>query len=383
MKILELGKFYWPERGGIETLLRLWAEGFANRGETVDCVVARGPKCKGGRWTTHSETLHGVRVHRLPSFGEVFSTSVSPTYPLATRRWRADIIHAHFPNPLADLAVVMAPRNVPVVLSWHSDIIRQKAVMKAYLPLQRALLRRADRIVVATPRHLEFSPWLPEFRHKVVVIPFGLELERFRLSHVRMDRVSELRAQSQGRTVLLNVGRLVGYKGQRYAIEALATVPKAELWLVGTGPLEAELRELARQKGVSDRVRFIGDAADSDLPAYFNACDIFVFPSITPNEAFGLVQVEAMACGKPIVACNLASGVPYVCADGLNGLIVPPADSAALAAALNRLLVSPDLQRQFGEAGRHRSDSEFSSHVMVRRYLELFTELVRPRGLAA
>lgn len=383
MRILELGKFYWPERGGIETLLRLWAEGFARQGETVDCVVAHGPKSPGPRWKTRTEVLEGVRVHRLPSFGELLSTSLSPTYPLATRRWPADIIHAHFPNPLADLAVVLAPRHIPVVLSWHSDIVRQKAVMRAYLPLQRALLRRADRIVVATPMHLEYSPWLPEFRHKVEVIPFGLELERFRLSDAGMKRVAELRAQSQGRTVLLNVGRLVGYKGQRYAIEALRSVPNAELWLVGSGPLEAELREIAHQCGVTDRVRFLGDAADGDLPAYFNACDIFVFPSVTPNEAFGLVQVEAMACGKPIVACNLRSGVPYVCADGLNGLIVPPADSAALAAALNRLLASRELQRQLGEAGRKRSDTEFSSRVMVQRYLELFSKLFRPTGIAA
>lgn len=383
VKILELGKFYPPERGGIETLLRLWSEGFVRLGGTVECVVANGPKSPGARWRTLHETVEGVRVHRLPSFGEVFSTSACPAYPLAAWNWRADIIHAHFPNPLADLAVVLAPRKIPVVLSWHSDIVRQKAVLRAYLPLQRALLRRADRIVVATPHHLEYSPWLPEFRHKVVVIPFGLELERFRLPGLGMSKVAELRAQAQGRTILLNVGRLVGYKGQRFAIEALRDVPGAELWLVGTGPLEAELRETAAQAGVTDRVRFCGDVADADLPAYFNACDIFVFPSVTPNEAFGLVQVEAMACGKPIVACNLRSGVPYVCADGLNGLVVPPSDSPALAAALNRLVASPSLQRQLGEAGRVRSDTEFSSPVMVQRYWNLFSSLRLPGALPA
>jgi len=383
VKILELGKFYPPERGGIETLLRLWAEGFARQGATVECVVAHGPKSPGARGRTLTETINGVRVHRLPSFGEVFSTSVSPAYPYAAWRWRCDLVHAHFPNPLADLAVVLAPRKIPVVLSWHSDIVRQKAVMRVYLPLQRALLRRADRIVVATPYHLEFSPWLPEFRHKVEVIPFGLELERFRLSGSGMSKVAELRAQAQGRAILLNVGRLVGYKGQRFAIEALREVAGAELWLVGTGPLEAELRAIAARVGVTDRVRFLGDVGDAELPIYFNACDIFVFPSISPNEAFGLVQVEAMACGKPIVACNLRSGVPYVCSDGLNGLIVPPSDSPALAAALNRLVSSPNLRRQMGEAGRNRSETEFSSPVMVQRYYSLFSDLCRSGALMA
>ncbi len=378
MKILELGKFYPPERGGIETLLRLWSEGFVGEGASVDCVVAHGPKSVGARWRPMTETLNGVRVHRLASFGEVFSTSICPAYPWVARRWPTDLIHAHFPNPLADLAVVLAPRGIPVVLSWHSDIIRQKAFLRAYTPLQNALLRRADRIVVATPRHLEFSPWLAPHRDKVSVIPFGLELERFRLSVTAMETMAGLRASAQGRTILLNVGRLVGYKGQRFVVEALSEVPDAELWLVGTGPLEGELRTVAAEKGVADRVRFLGDVSDEALPTYFHACDIFVFPSVTPNEAFGLVQVEAMACGKPIVACHLRSGVPYVCADGLNGLVVPPGDVSALVATLNQLVRTPELRCQLGDAGRRRAETEFSSPVMLRRYWDLFSSMSQP-----
>jgi len=286
------------------------------------------------------------------------------------------VVHAHFPNPLADLAVALAPRRVPVVVSWHSDIVRQQSVLRFYQPLQRALLERADRIVVATPLHLEHSRWLPAFRHKVEIIPFGLELERFQLSPPDMARVAELRKRARGRAILLNVGRFVGYKGQRFAVEALREVPEAELWLVGTGPLEGELRAIAASAGVADRVKFLGDIADADLPAYFNACDIFVFPSISPNEAFGLVQVEAMACGKPLVACNLRSGVSYVCGDGVNGLLVPPGDPVALAAALNRLLGSRELRQQLGEAGRLRSGREFSSSIMVQRYWKLFGQLL-------
>lgn len=383
MKILELGKFYPPERGGIETLLRLWSEGFVGLGASVDCVVAQGPKSGRTRWRPATETLNGVRVHRLASLGEVFGVSVCPAYPRAARRWRADAIHAHFPNPLADLAVVLAPRRVPVVVSWHSDIIRQKAVLRAYAPLQNALLRRADRIVVATPRHLEFSPWLAPYRDKVSVIPFGLELERFRLSMAAMGTIAELRASARERTVLLNVGRLVAYKGQRFVVEALPEVPGAELWLVGTGPLEEELKAVAAEKGVADRVRFLGDVPDEALPAYFHACDIFVFPSVTPNEAFGLVQVEAMACGKPIVACHLRSGVPYVCADGLNGLVVRPGDVPALVATLNQLVRSPELRRQLGDAGQRRAVTEFSSPVMIRRYWKLFSSISQPGVLRA
>lgn len=373
VKILELGKFYAPARGGIETLLRSLCEGFVRLGAEVDCVVAnRTPR------TVH-ETLGGVQVHRLASWGEAMSTSLAPRYPFATRHFRADVWHSHFPNPLADLAAILGPHRTPLILSWHSDIVRQKAALRLYLPLQRALLRRATRIVVATPYHLEYSSYLPEYRSKCLVIPYGLNLDRFQLDAGGRVRVTNLRREAQGRRILLNVGRLVDYKGQRYALLALRRIPDAVLWLVGTGPLEFQLRALAGELGVADRVRFWGDIADEDLPNFVHACDVFVFPSITPNEAFGLAQVEAMACGKPVVACQLRSGVPYVCGDGLSGLTVPPTDSDSLADAVNRLLSDETYCLQLGAAGRRRAQAEFSEPVMVRRYWDLIQDLVAKR----
>ncbi|MSU36127.1 MAG: glycosyltransferase [Pedosphaera sp.] len=374
VKILELGKFYAPERGGIETLLRSLCEGFVGLGAEVDCVVAN------RTFRTVHETLAGVRVHRLASWREAMSISLTPRYPFATRRFRADLWHAHFPNPLADLAAVFGPRRTPLILSWHSDIVRQKAALRFYLPLQRALLRRATRIVVATPYHLEYSSYLPEFGSKCVVIPYGLNLDRFELDADGRARVASLRREAGGRRILLNVGRLVGYKGHRYALLALQQLPSAVLWLVGTGPLEFELRALAGELGVTDRVRFWGDISDKDLPRFFHACDVFVFPSISPNEAFGLVQVEAMACGKPVIACQLRSGVPYVCGDGISGLTVPPANPDGLADAVNRLLSNDAYCLQLGAAGRRRAHAEFSELVMVQRYWDLIKDLVAERA---
>jgi len=381
VRILELGKFYPPERGGIETLLASWSEGFAALGAEVECVVAQGRRAAAARSRAVREVRNGVRVHRLATYGELAGVSVCPGYLRAARRHPADVIHAHFPNPLADLACVLAPRGTPVVVSWHSDIIRQKALLWAYLPLQRALLRRATRIVVATPNHLEHSAWLGPWRNKVEVIPFGLRLDRFTGVSSGDPRVAELRARARGRFILLNVGRLVGYKGQRFAIEALRELPKAELWLVGQGPLEAELKSLAAALGVADRLRFFGDVGDAELPLYYHASDVFVFPSITPNEAFGLAQVEAMACGRPVVACNLRSGVPYVCRDGECGFVVAPGDSGGLARAIQRLEQSAELRHQFGNGARNRALAEFAEPVMVRRYWELFQRLSSP-GLA-
>jgi rhamnosyl/mannosyltransferase len=369
MRILELGKFYPPERGGMETLLQIWAEGFRDQGAQVTCVVAnRTPD-------SVIERQPGLEIHRLASRGQLLSTSLCPQYPGATRRFHADVIHAHFPNPLADLAVIRAPKDVPVVVHWHSDIVRQKAILRLYKPIQDAMLRRADRIVVATPQHLEYSDWLGPWRHKVEVIPFGLDLDRFAKTPAIDRKAATFREGVGNRIVFLNIGRLVGYKGQRYAIEALQSVPSALLWLVGTGPLEAELKQLATQLGVSDRVRFWGDVPDADLPALLHACDVFLFPSITPNEAFGLVLVEAMACAKPLVACNLRSGVPYVCRSEDNGLVVPAMDPASLASAMEQLIESPDLRHRLGQRGQLRAQGEFSKRSMIDRHLSLFRKL--------
>jgi glycosyltransferase involved in cell wall biosynthesis len=370
MRILELGKFYAPERGGIETLLKIWAEGFVAAGDDVRCVVAN------RRWRTESETKERVPVVRLGSFGMAFSTSLCPAYPFSGRRWRSDVIHAHAPNPLADLAILAAPRRTPVVISWHSDVIRQQALMKLYAPIQRAVLRRADVVVVATENHLRYSPWLTPIASKVRVIPFGLDLDRFRSTPEVEASAARWRGKARGQTVFLNLGRLVGYKGQRFAIEALGRLPHGVLWIAGTGPLEAELRELAKRCGVAERVEFLGDVPDSELPGLLHACDVFVFPSITPNEAFGLVLVEAMACGKPLVACDLKSGVPCVCRDGINGLVVPPSDTIALATAMRSLLDRKELRVTLGGAGKQLAESEFSAPVMVARYRSLFREWI-------
>jgi glycosyltransferase involved in cell wall biosynthesis len=364
MKILELGKFYPPVRGGIETLLKSLCEGFQKSGAEVECVVAN------DRNESVCEIINGVRVRRMASLGTLFSTSISPGYLRAARESEARIWHAHFPNPLADLAVLRAPASARVVISYHSDIVRQAAAMAFYRPLLQGCLKRADKIVVATPRHIEFSTSLAPHRDKCVVIPFGIDAGRFAAPRALPPNIPV----PARRPILLTVGRLVGYKGHRWLIDAMKKI-EGTLWIVGTGPLEDQLRRQVSESVLNERVQFLGNVADADLPALYQACDIFVLPSITPNEAFGIVQLEAMACGKPVVSCDLKSGVPWVNQHNVTGFVVPPRDSERLGKAIQQLANDPALAKQLGEAGRQRVAAELTEEKMVARYMNLFQEL--------
>lgn len=292
----------------------------------------------------------------------ILSTSICPGYSRAARESRADIWHTHFPNPNSDLAVLSAPKNVRVVVTYHSDIIRQAFLMRFYAPIVKKMLSRADRIVVASPRHLEFSEMLRPHQKKCEIIPFGIDPGRFN---------GPGSARPQGGPILLTVGRLVGYKGHVWLIEAMRSVD-ATLWIVGSGPLEAQLRRQTADAGLGDRVQFMGDVPDEKLPALYQACDVFVLPSVTRNEAFGLVQLEAMACGKPVISCDLDSGVPWVNQDGVTGFVVPPRDAQALANAIQRVCESNALAAKLGAAGRARVASEFTEDRMVNDYFKLF-----------
>ncbi len=368
MRILELGKFYAPHHGGIETLLKSWCEGFTKKGARVDCVVAN------DQARSLTESLNGVLVHRCASLGAVFSTSLSPRYLFEARRIQADIWHLHAPNPLADLAASLFLGDRKLVISYHSDVVNQARALRFYGPLLRHVLGRANRIIVATPKHLEHSSWLAEHKDRVRCIPFGIDLGRFEAGCRDEARIAEFRELARGRRIVLNIGRLVGYKGQRFLIEACRELD-VELWLVGTGPLESELRHLARTLGMESRTRFWGSLQDARLPAVLHACDVFALPSITPNEAFGLVQVEAMACGKPVICCDLKSGVPFVNQHGHTGLVVPPENPQALARAIGQLLSDKAMADRMGAAGKARARSEFSLQVMIDRYWNCFREL--------
>lgn len=364
MKVLQLGKFYDPFIGGMETVLREICESLAEQVQFQ--VLVANTRCR----TEHENRK--VPVTRVASMGKLFSCSMAPSFPLWARKFDPDLIHVHLPNPLAELSTLIADRDIPVVAQFHSDIVRQRNLLRLYKPFLDAFYRRANCIVVPTPMHIEISRFVSKYRKKCRIVPFGVPLSRFELDETGRKKVDDLR---DGLPSVLCVGRLVSYKGVEFLIRALEGM-KARLWIAGSGPLEGSLRNLAQEKGLANRVEFLGEISNQDLVAYYHACDVFVLPSITNAEMFGVVQLEAMACRKPVISTNLPTGVPWVNQDGNTGYVVSPGNAAELTKRIQQLVSDPQLRQEMGEAGRIRVEQHFTSTKMAAGMLQVYQEML-------
>jgi rhamnosyl/mannosyltransferase len=255
------------------------------------------------------------------------------------------------------------------VVWFHSDIIRQRVFYWAYRPFLRAALRKAKAIVVASPNHVRYTPILQEFADKCYVIPYGIDMDRFRLDADRQPRVAKIRGNG-GLPIVLFIGRFAYYKGLEYLVDAMWVI-RARLILIGSGPMEKEIRERARAVKTPGSIEFTGELPEEELIAHLHACDLLVLPSVERSEAFGVVQIEAMACGKPVVSCRIPSGVPWVNRHGETGLTVPPRDAEALAGAINTLLEDPRRRELLGRNGQLRVEREFTIERMTTAFWEV------------
>ena len=361
LKIVQVGKYYPPHVGGIETHLQALCGGLKTSHDVQVFVANDGRR-------DEDAVVDGVTIHRLGSQFEIAGAPICPTMPWKIRRARADIVHLHVPNPAGILAILASGYRGRLIVTWHSDIIRQRRLAKMFEPIQRRFLANCDAIIATSPNYVESSPDLRRLRKRTVVIPYGIEAAEF-----CSPGDAALAAIKRGRStpLLIAVGRLVYYKGFEYLVRAMARID-ATLMLVGDGPLRNPLERLARELGVADRIEFLGEMQPREIVPYYHAADLFVLPSIARSEAFGIVQLEAMACGKPVVNTNLASGVPFASLDGVTGITVEPANADALAGAINRLLADSSLRAKYGEAAKRRVQSEFTVATMVQRTRDLY-----------
>ncbi len=367
MRILHVYKDYYPVLGGIEGHLRMVARAQVERGLEV-AVLVTNPQ---GLSTT-VERDQGVEVIRAGRLATIASTPISLALPWQLLKQKPDIVHLHFPYPLAESSQWLLQRGQATVITYHSDVIRQESMLKVYKPVLQRVLQQADRILPTSPNYIQSSPYLRPLADKCTVVPLGIDVTHF--GQDRTQEVAAIRRRYPG-TLLLFVGRLRYYKGLHYLVEAMKQV-ETPLLIVGRGPQAEALETQARQNPNGDNIHFLGDISDEELPAYFQAADIFVLPSSQRSEAFGIVLLEAMAARTALISTELQTGTSWVNQHGTTGLVVPAQDADALAEAINTLLQDEPLRKVMADNAHQRVTANFDLPVLIDRILDVYASVL-------
>lgn len=321
----------------------------------------------------------GSEIHMVKCIGSVAFVPIAPAFFKHLKRcikaFKPDIVHLHIPNASAFLILLLpSMRHIPWVIQWQAEVPKQakhpciRLLYPVYRLLENALLKRAKRIITTSQTYLNSSHTLKAFTHKCMTIPLGIESTPQHESTETHRRNSELR--------LLTVGRLSYYKGMDVLIRALADAPEATLTIVGDGDQREALLKLTETLNLGDRVRFLGRVDDGALLAEYAKCDVFCLPSIERSEAFGLVLLEAMREGKPVLASNLpGSGMIEVVEDGVTGELIEPGNPAAWTKAIVAMSSQPEQRAQMGVASRTRFETHYTADTMRQRLADLYREL--------
>ena len=389
LRILHLGKYYYPFRGGVETHVRSLAQAQASIGHsvTVACINhcdASGNDVWGDRFRTTpgvSEMDGEVQIRRIGKVGTIARFDFCPGILkfLKNECRKFDVLHLHVPNPVMCAALSAIQLNCPLVVTYHSDIVKQKWIRKPFRFIEKVVFKKVKRFIASSEKYLESSPILSLHRGKVQVIPFGIDLRPYQKpSQLALDFSRQLRTQFGDGPIWLCVGRLVYYKGTEFAIRSLRDCP-GRLLIVGSGSLETSLRKLAEQLGVEDRIVWYRDLNDDELIGAYHAATALWFPSILRSEAYGFVQIEAMASGCPVINTAIpGSGVDWVSQDGISGLTVPPGDSSAFSAAARKLVENPSLRNLLSYGAINRTNEEFELSKMARRTDSIYRSILKP-----
>lgn len=368
IKVLHFFKTYYPETmGGIEQVIFQIAEGGTAHGFESEVLYLS------KRGAARNEIVGHHISHRSKLDLQLASTgfSLSAFRDFAELAKKADVIHYHFPWPFMDLVHFASRIHKPSVVSYHSDIVKQKTLLKLYQPLMNRFLSSVDRIVVSSPNYAQSSPVLTRFKDKVSVIPFGLD--RVACPQPSTDKLAYWRSRL-GERFFLFVGALRYYKGLHYLLEAAKTT-QLPVVILGGGHLETELKKQASELGVPN-VYFLGALPDDDKAALLELCYAFVFPSHLRSESFGISLLEGAMYGKPMISCEIGSGTTFINIAGQTGLVIPPRDSIALGHAMMTLWQDSTLAKEMGQCAKQRYESVFTADTMVSAYADLYRELL-------
>ncbi|PLB86680.1 glycosyl transferase family 1 [Dysgonamonadaceae bacterium] len=372
MKILQLGKFYPPDTGGMETALYNITEELNQRGIQCDVLCANKEK------KYRNDLLNGYKVIRTSSYGIVASTSISPQMIRELKKviTNYDILHIHHPNPTANLALFMAnPKKQKVVIHWHSDIIKQELELRFYKPLLIWMLKKADVIIGTSQKYIDESLQLKDFKNKCVPIPIGIKKNDIGVDE---NKFEEIKVRFKNKKIIFSLGRFIYYKGFEYLIESAKYLPDNYVILLGgDGELKEKYEQIIRENGLSEKVFLVGKIDQKDLGSYYEACDLFCLPSIAKSEAFGLVMVEAMSFGKPIVATKIkGSGTDWVNHNEITGLNVEPKNPEQLANAFKTILENQEIYSKFSKNAFQRYLNEFTIETEIEKLIKVYRTIL-------
>lgn len=371
-KILHISKYYYPFRGGTEQIAQ-------------DCVSALKGKydqkvfCFNSENYDRIDSVDGIEVIRAGCFATVSSQALSNSYGRLLKKtiadYKPDIIIFHYPNPFAARYLLKyISKDTKLLIYWHLDIVKQKFLKLFFIGQNNRLIRRADTLIATSPAYIAGSPYLSKAKEKCTVVPNCINLERLKGNSKVTEIAEKIRKENEGKIICVAVGRHTEYKGFKYLIQAAHMLDdRFQFFISGKGELTDKLKEEA---GNDSKIHFLGLVEDDELKAYLTATDIFCFPSITKNEAFGVALAEAMYYGKPAVTFNIpGSGVNYVCIDGVNGIEVPNRDVEGYAEGIKKLADDEKLRRSLGEAGKKRVEENFLDSQFQNNILRVIEEL--------
>lgn len=389
VRVCHLGKYYPPAPGGIEHHVQTLARAQASLGATVNvlCVNHADRHGRDMTWRRYGSTptVHerdgDIRLTRVGRSACIAKFDLCPDLLGELARIDEeglDVFHLHAPNPTMLLALAAVRPSTPIFITHHSDIIRQRYLKYLIRPFEHMVYRRAAQIGQTSPEYLAGSDMLRHYESRVQSLPLGVDLSGYLKPNLAAQRHARLLREKHGQPLWLAVGRCVYYKGLHTAVRALPSVP-GTLLIIGNGPLEGELRKLSVQLGVADRVKWISYASEDELCGAYHAATALWFPSTARSEGFGLVQVEAMASGCPVINTDIAgSGVPWVSPHEETGLTIEVDDFQGLAKAARRLLDEPDLRQRLAANARDRACEEFDHLLMGMRSIDMYLKMGRP-----
>lgn len=364
-KVLHISKYYYPFRGGTEQIARDCVKALA---DTYEQKVICFNHVKGNS----RDVVDGVEIIRCNCFAKVSSQSLSASYGRTLKKLlssiQPDVVIFHYPNPFVGYFLLRyITHDSKLVVYWHLDIVKQKILGKLFVGQNKKIIDRADLLIATSPQYVAGSSYLSAVSEKCKVVPNCINADRMELSDEAVRLADEIRKENKDKVICLAVGRHTSYKGFKYLIQASKELDdRFQIYITGKGE---ETENLKRVAGDDKKIHFLGVVSDDELKAYLSAMDIFCFPSITKNEAFGVALAEGMYYGKPAVTFTIpGSGVNYVCLNGEDGIEVPNKDVKAYAAALKTLADKPELRELYGKNGRKRVkdnflDSQFKSKV--------------------